>query len=97
MATRRSLRPQRRPLLVRGGPVRFYQVERQSQHHAPAKSKVRVCKWEDGRMEIHCRGQELRWKEIAIPLQQRPKREQKTRTTRDKGREEQNTRRGHFP
>jgi hypothetical protein len=31
---------------------RFYQVERQSQHHAPAKSKVRVCEWEDGRLEI---------------------------------------------
>ena len=26
---------------------RFYQVERQSQHHAPAKSKVTVCEWED--------------------------------------------------
>jgi len=43
---------------------RFYQVERQSQHHAPAKSKVTVCKWEDGTMEIHYRGQKLRWKEI---------------------------------
>jgi hypothetical protein len=43
---------------------RFYQVERQSQHHAPAKSKVTVCEWEDGRMEIHYRGQKLRWEEI---------------------------------
>jgi hypothetical protein len=31
----------------------FYQVKRQSQHQAPAKSKVRVCEWEDGRLEIH--------------------------------------------
>jgi hypothetical protein len=43
---------------------RFYPVEWQSQHHAPAKSKVRVCEWEDRRMEIHYRGQKLRWKEI---------------------------------
>jgi hypothetical protein len=43
---------------------RFYQVERQSQHHAPARSKLTVCEWEDGTMEIHYRGQKLRWKEI---------------------------------
>ncbi len=42
----------------------FYQVERQSQHHAPAKSKVTVCEWENGTMEIHYRGQKLKWKEI---------------------------------
>jgi len=48
---------------------RFYQVERQGLHHAPAKSKVTVCEWEDGRMEIHYRGQRLSWKEIpARPL-----------------------------
>jgi hypothetical protein len=44
---------------------RFYQVERQSQHHAPAKGKVRVCEGEDGSLEIHYRGQKLKWKEIA--------------------------------
>jgi len=43
---------------------RFYQVERQSQHHAPAKSKVTVCEWQDGRMEIHYRGEKLSWKDI---------------------------------
>jgi hypothetical protein len=43
---------------------RFYQVERQSLQHAPAKSKVTVCEWEDGRMEIYYRGQKLSWKEI---------------------------------
>jgi hypothetical protein len=51
---------------------RFYQVERQSQHHAPVKSKVRVCEWQDGRIEIHYRGQKLSWKEIqARPLASR--------------------------
>ena len=43
---------------------RFYQVERQSQHHAPVKSRVTVCAWEDGRMEIHYRGQNRKWKQI---------------------------------
>ncbi len=43
---------------------RLYQVEQQSQHQAPAKSKVTVCEWENGRMEIHYRGQKLKWKEI---------------------------------
>jgi transposase len=52
---------------------RFYQVERQSQHHAPAKSKVTMCEWEDGRIEIHYRGQKLSWKEIpARPVASRP-------------------------
>ena len=43
----------------------FYQVQRQSQHHAPAQSNVMVCEWEDGTMEIQYRGQRLKWKEIA--------------------------------
>jgi hypothetical protein len=43
---------------------RFYQVERQRLHHAPGKSQVTVCQWEDGRIEIHYRGQKLSWKEI---------------------------------
>jgi transposase len=47
---------------------RFYQVERQSRHHAPAMSKVLVCQWEDGTVEIHYRGHKLRWHEI----QERP-------------------------
>jgi molybdenum-dependent DNA-binding transcriptional regulator ModE len=54
---------------------RFYQVARQSQHHAPAKSKVTVCEWEDGKIEIHYRGQKLGWKEIAAPP--KPVREQR--------------------
>jgi len=44
---------------------RFYQVERQSQHHAPTKGKVRVCEGEDGSLEIDYREQKLQWKEIA--------------------------------
>jgi transposase len=47
---------------------RFYQVQRQSRCYAPAKSKVTVCEWEDGTMEIHYRGRKLAWQEI----EQRP-------------------------
>ncbi len=71
---------------------RFYQVERQSQHHAPAKSKVTVCEWEDGTMEIHYRGQSLKWKEIEErPLPERLEKEASVReaprvTTRRKWR-----------
>jgi transposase len=44
---------------------RLYQVERQSQHHAPAKSKVRVYEEEDGNLEICYRQQKLQGREIA--------------------------------
>lgn len=43
---------------------RFYQVEGQSRIYAPAKSKVTVCEWEDGTMEIHYRGRKLTHHEI---------------------------------
>jgi hypothetical protein len=50
---------------------RFYQVERQSRMHAPAKGTVVICEWGDGTMEIHYRGQKLNWHEIAAPLEPR--------------------------
>jgi hypothetical protein len=43
---------------------RFYQVEGDSARYAPAKSKVLVCEWEDGSMEIHYRGRKLSCHEI---------------------------------
>jgi hypothetical protein len=49
---------------------RFLQVNRQGNHQAPAKGKVVVCEWEDGRLEVRYRGQKLSWKEIA----ERPRR-----------------------
>jgi len=55
---------------------RCYQVERQSQHHAPAKGKVRVCEEEDGSLEILYREQKLKWKEIAArPASEKPGKE----------------------
>src|SRR6202166_3614183 len=47
---------------------RFYQVEGQSRNHAPAKSKVMMCEWENGTMEIHYRGRKL----AHHAIQQRP-------------------------
>jgi len=44
---------------------RFLQVNRQGRHYAPAKAKVVVCEWEDGRLEIRYRGQKVAWEEIA--------------------------------
>lgn len=43
---------------------RFYQVEGQSHRHAPAKSTVVVCEYQDGAIEIRYRGQKLQWHEI---------------------------------
>jgi transposase len=42
---------------------RFYQVKRESSY-APALSKVTVCEWEDGRLEIRYRGKRLVYEEI---------------------------------
>ena len=42
----------------------FYPVEAQSRNHAPAKSKVTVCEWEDGTVEIHYRGRKLSWQVV---------------------------------
>lgn len=43
---------------------RFLQVNRQGNHQAPAKGKVAVCEWPDGRLEIRYRGQKVPWQEI---------------------------------
>jgi transposase len=48
---------------------RFYQVEGQSRNYAPAKSKVTVCEWEDGTMEVHYRGRKL----IHHRIEERPR------------------------
>lgn len=43
---------------------RLCQAEAQSRHHAPAKSTVIVCAWEDGAVEIRYCGRKLNWYEI---------------------------------
>ena len=44
---------------------RFLQVNRHGNHQGPAKGKVKVCEWQDGRLEIRYRGQKVLWEEIA--------------------------------
>jgi len=60
---------------------RLLQVERTGRQHAPAKAKVTICEWEDGRIEIRYRGQGIGWHEIevrppaakpAVPVHRRP-------------------------
>lgn len=43
---------------------RFYQVKRESSY-APVRSKVTICEWEDGRLEIRYRSKRLAYEEIA--------------------------------
>jgi transposase len=46
---------------------RYFQLPRQGRRLPPAKAKVQVCEWEDGRMEIRYRDQLLSYEEIAAP------------------------------
>lgn len=46
---------------------RYFQVNRRGRHYAPAKAKVTVCEWEDGRLQIRYRGEKVEWEEIAGP------------------------------
>lgn len=41
------------------------QIRPQSRHYAPARGKVTVCEWQDGRIKIYYRGREIRWEQIA--------------------------------
>jgi hypothetical protein len=50
---------------------RFFQLERQSQHYAPAKGQVVVCEAQDGSLAIEYRGRALRWQEIPPPARPR--------------------------
>jgi hypothetical protein len=46
---------------------RFFQVEPQSRHYAPAKGKAQVCEGRDGSLAIEYRGHALSWREIQPP------------------------------
>jgi hypothetical protein len=43
---------------------RYLQVKCSGRRYAPAKSKVEVCEWEDGRLEIRYRGQKVAWEQL---------------------------------
>ena len=50
---------------------RFFQLQPQSAHYAPARSKVLVCEGRHGRMAIEYRGRALPWQEISAPARPR--------------------------
>ena len=47
---------------------RYFQVKAQARQYAPAKSKVTVCEWADGRLQIRYRGRAVVWEEIPGPV-----------------------------
>src|SRR6202165_4296842 len=47
---------------------RYFQVKAQARHYAPAKGKVTVCEWEDGRLQIRYRGRGVVWEGIPGPV-----------------------------
>jgi hypothetical protein len=47
---------------------RYFQVQAQARHYAPAKGKVTVCEWEDGRLQIRYRDRAVSWEEIPGPV-----------------------------
>ena len=47
---------------------RYFQVRPQARRYAPAKDKVTVWEWEDGRLRIRYRGRAVAWEEIAVPV-----------------------------
>ena len=47
---------------------RYFQVKAQARQYAPAKGKVTVCEWEDGRLQIRYRGRAVVWEEIPGPV-----------------------------
>ncbi len=51
---------------------RFFQLQPQSQHYAPAHGKVLVCEGRAGGLTIEYRGRALRWEEIAPPVRPSP-------------------------
>jgi len=53
----------------------YFQLEPQSRHYAPARSKVLVCEGRHGGISIEYRGRALGWKQIAAPLKPAPRAE----------------------
>lgn len=61
---------------------RLLQVKNQGRRTAPPQSRVVVCEWEDGRLDVRYGGQALSWEEIQEPPKSAVK---KTRTIRPVG------------
>ena len=50
---------------------RYLQVKHAGRQYAPARAKVVVWEWPDGRVGIEYRGRAVRWREIAAPAKPR--------------------------
>jgi hypothetical protein len=48
---------------------RFFQLEPESRHYAPARGQVTVSEAQDGQVSIEYRGRAVPWREIAVPAQ----------------------------
>jgi hypothetical protein len=48
---------------------RYFQVKAQAWQYAPAKGKVTMCEWEDGRLQIRYRSRAVVWEEIPALFQ----------------------------
>ncbi len=46
---------------------RYFQLQPQSRHYAPAQGKVLVCEGREGSIAIEYRGHALRWQQIPAP------------------------------
>ena len=47
---------------------RYFQAKAESRRYAPAKAKVIVCEWENGKLEIRYRGRAVAWDQIPAPI-----------------------------
>ena len=67
---------------------RWLQLQPGSRRYGPTKSKALVCEYEDGAVEVHYRGERVRFHEIAEPVQAVAQRQRPTagRTVRSKAR-----------
>jgi hypothetical protein len=63
---------------------RYFQVKAQSRLYAPAKGKVMVCEWENGKLEIRYRGRAVAWDQISAPVPARQVKPLQTAPRRNK-------------
>lgn len=57
---------------------RYFQVQRHGSSYAPAKTKVTICEWEDGRLDIRYRERKVDWEEIAAPARREARQKRNT-------------------
>jgi hypothetical protein len=63
---------------------RYFQVKAQSRLYAPAKAKVMVCEWENGKLGIRYRGRAVASDQIAAPIPARQVKPVQAATRRNK-------------